>query len=72
MLEYKTRTFNNFPEFDYHIEGSQFDTFQFHAMGVGEIAGGCAAMLAMSNAIGTDVATYQATPDVILKALGKL
>jgi xanthine dehydrogenase molybdenum-binding subunit len=29
-------------------------------------------MLAISNAIGTDVSTYPATPDVILKALGKV
>ena len=75
MLEYKTRTFNEFPEFDYLFEESQFDTFQYHAVGIGEIAGGgaaSAAMLAMSNALGVDVATYPATPDVILKALGKL
>ena len=75
MLEYKTRTFNEFPEFDYLFEESQHDTFQYHAVGIGEIAGGgaaSAAMLAMSNALGVDVATYPATPDVILKALGKL
>lgn len=75
MIEYKWRTFNEFPDFDYYFEESQWDTFQYHAMGIGEIAGGCAAsaaMLAMSNAIGADVSTYPATPDVILKALGKL
>ena len=75
MLEYKTRPFNEFPDFDYNVEESQWDTWQYHANGVGEISGGgaaSAAMLAISNAIGTDVSTYPATPDVILKALGKL
>ena len=75
MLEYMTRPFNEFPEFDYNVEESQWDTWQYHANGVGEISGGgaaSAAMLAISNAIGTDVSTYPATPDVILKALGKL
>ncbi|MDD7446561.1 MAG: xanthine dehydrogenase family protein molybdopterin-binding subunit [Clostridiales bacterium] len=75
MLEYKTRPFNEFPEFDYLFEQSQFDTWQYHAHGIGEISGGgaaSAAMLAISNAIGVDVSTYPATPDVILKALGKL
>lgn len=50
---------------------SQFDTFQFKATGVGEIAGAAASatMQAISNAIGVQVSTYQATLDVILKAL---
>ena len=42
---------------------------------VGEIAGAAAAsavMQAISNAIGVQVSTYPAAPDVILKALGKL
>ena len=75
MLEYKTRPFNEFPEFDYLFEESQWDTWQYHAHGIGEISGGGAAsatMLAISNALGTDVTTYPATPDVILKALGKI
>lgn len=75
MLEYKWRTFNNFPEFDTVINQSQFDTFQFKAVGVGEIAGAAAAsatMAAISNAIGVQVAKYPATPDVILEALGKI
>ena len=37
MLEYKTRPFNEFPEFDYNVEESQWDTWQYHANGVGEI-----------------------------------
>ena len=75
MIEYKWRTFNNFPEVDTSILQSQFDTYQFKAVGVGEIAGAAAAsatMAAISNAIGIQVAQYPATPDVILKALGKI
>lgn len=74
MIEYKWRTFNEFPKYDTCILESQFDTFQFKATGVGEIAGAAAAsatMQAISNAIGVQVSTYPATPDVILKALGK-
>ena len=75
MIEYKWRTFNEFPEVETSILQSQFDTYQFKAVGVGEIAGAAAAsatMAAISNAIGVQVAQYPATPDVILKALGKI
>ena len=75
MIEYKWRPFNNFPEYETSILESQFDTFQFKAVGLGEIAGAAAAsatMQAISNAIGVSVSTYPATPDVILKALGKV
>jgi len=75
MIEYKWRPFNEFPEFDKTILESQFDTYQFKVIGVGEIAGAAAAssaMQAISNAIGVQVSTYPATPDVILKALGKI
>ena len=75
MIEYKWRPFNQFPSFDSSILESQFDTFQFKAVGVGEITGAATApavMQAISNAIGTQVSEYPATPNVILKALGKL
>jgi CO/xanthine dehydrogenase Mo-binding subunit len=75
MLEYKCRTFNQFPVFDTLLMESQWDSFQYHAVGVGEIAGAAAAsaaLTAISNAIGTKVSTYPATPKVILSALGKL
>lgn len=75
MLEYKWRPFNDFPTYDTCILESQFDTFQFKAVGVGEIAGAAAAsatMSAISNAIGVQVSQYPATPDVILKALEKI
>lgn len=75
MIEYKWRPFNEFPHFDTVMLESQFDTFQFKAVGVGEIAGAAAAsatMQAISNAIGNQVSEYPATPNVVLKALGKL
>jgi CO/xanthine dehydrogenase Mo-binding subunit len=75
MLEYKWRTFNNFPEHDYVIHESRPDSFQFNAIGVGEISGAAAAsatMMAISDAIGVNVAEYPATPNVILRALGKI
>ncbi len=75
MLEYKCRPSNEFPEFDTCVLESQWDTFQFHAVGVGEVTGAAAAsacMQAISNAIGAHVSQYPATPDVVLKAMGKL
>jgi len=75
MIEYKWRPFNEFPKYDAVMLSSQFDTFRFKAVGVGEIAGASAAsacMQAISNAIGKQVSEYPATPDVILKAIGKL
>lgn len=64
MIEYKWRPFNDFPTYETCVLESQFDTFQFKATGVGEIAGAAAAsatMQAISNAIGVQVATYPAT-----------
>jgi CO/xanthine dehydrogenase Mo-binding subunit len=75
MIDYKWRTFNNFPEFTTTVLESQFDTFQFKATGIAEISGGASApavIQAISNAIGKHVTEYPATPDVILKTLGKL
>lgn len=75
MIDYKWRPFNEFPTFQTVLLGSQFDTFQFKAVGVGEIAGAAAAsatMQAISNALGVQVSIYPATPDVILKAIGRL
>ena len=74
MIDYKWRTFNEFPEFKTVMLSSQFDTFMFKAVGVGEIAGAASAsavMQAISNAIGIEVSEYPATPSVILKVLRK-
>lgn len=75
MIDYKWRPFNEFPEFETEILESQFDTFQFKAVGVAEITGAASApavIQAISNAIGKHVTEYPATPQVILKTLGKL
>jgi len=72
MLEYKWRTFNEFPVHRAVIEESQIDSFMFKAVGIGEIsgaAGASAILMAISNAIGVEVNEYPATPDVILKAI---
>jgi xanthine dehydrogenase molybdenum-binding subunit len=74
MIDYKWRPFNQFTEFDTVMLESQFDIAPFKAIGVGEISGAGgpgAVLMAVSNAIGVDVREYPATPDVILKALGK-
>jgi CO/xanthine dehydrogenase Mo-binding subunit len=75
MVNYKWRPFNEFPHFETCILESQFETHFFKAIGFGEIAGAAAAssaLMAISNAIGVEVKDYPATPDVILKALGKI
>lgn len=75
MIEHKWRPFNQFPEFDTDVKESHWDTFQFKALGVGEITGAAAApavLQAVSNAIGAHVTEYPATPKAVLKALGKL
>lgn len=72
QIEYKTRTFNEFPKHSAYIQESHPDSFMFKAIGIGEISGAAAAsavLMAISNAIGVEVNTYPATPDVILKAL---
>lgn len=75
MLDYKWRTFNEFPQYTGYVMESQIDSFMFKALGVGEIsgaAGASAVMMAVSNAIGADVKDYPATPAVVLKAMGKI
>ena len=74
MIDYKWRTFNEFPKFDTVILESQFDSEAFRAVGFGEISGSpapSAILMAVSNAIGVEVSEYPATPDVILRALSK-
>ena len=75
MIDYKWRTFNNFPKFDTVILESQFDTEAFKALGFGEISGSpapSAILMAVSNAIGHEVTEYPCTPAVVLRAMGKL
>lgn len=75
-IDYKMRPFNQFPEFgpETMLE-SQFNVSPIKALGVGEITGAAApgaVLMAISNAIGVKVREYPATPQVILKALGKI
>ena len=75
MIDYKWRTFNEFPKFDTVILESQFDSEACRALGFGEISGSpapSAILMAISNAIGVEVNQYPATPEVILRALGEV
>lgn len=76
MIDYKWRTFNELPPFDTEVLESKFSTAHpFKAIGIGEItgaAGPAAVLMAIENALGgIEINEYPATPDVILKALGK-
>jgi CO/xanthine dehydrogenase Mo-binding subunit len=75
MIDYKWRTFVDLPEFQSVMLETPIDSHRFHAVGVGEIApapGPAAVLMAINNVIGKRVMTYPATPDKILKALGKI
>ncbi len=75
LIDYKWRTFNEFPKYTGYVMESQIDSFMFKAVGIGEIsgaAGASAVLMAVSNAIGADVKDYPATPAVVLKAMGKI
>ena len=75
LIDYKWRTFNDFPPFATVIQEGQPNISRFKAVGFGEIAGSpgpSAIMMAISNAIGTHFDHYPATPDAILKAMGKV
>ncbi len=75
MIDYKWRTFIDLPEFENVILETPFPSHRFKAIGVGEITpapGPSAVLMAISNAIGKRVMDYPATPDKILKALGKI
>jgi xanthine dehydrogenase molybdenum-binding subunit len=75
MIDYKWRTTDDFPLIDYVIEESLPEISRFKAVGFGEISGApgpAAIMMAISIAFGKDYCHYPATPQSILKALGKL
>ena len=75
LLDYKWRTFNEFPTYDAYVMESQIDSYMFRALGIGEVSGAAGAgavLMAVSNATGVDIKEYPATPAVILKAIGKL
>lgn len=76
MIDYKWRPFNELPIFDQALLQTPLaHSHIFHAIGLGEIAcapGPCAALMAISNALGMRVYDYPMTPDKVLKALGKI
>ncbi|MEM5768536.1 MAG: molybdopterin cofactor-binding domain-containing protein, partial [Bacillota bacterium] len=75
LIDYKWRTFDDFPPIDAVIEESLPEISRFKATGFGEISGApgpASMMMAISNAIGTDYCEYPASRESILKALGKL
>ena len=75
MIDYKWRTFIDLPRFQNVILETPIPSHRFKAVGVGEIApspGPSAVLMAISNAIGKQIMDYPATPDKILKALGKI
>jgi CO/xanthine dehydrogenase Mo-binding subunit len=75
MIDYKWRTFIDLPEFQTVILETPFPSHRFKAIGVAEVTpapGPSAVLMAISNTIGKRVMDYPATPDKILKALGKI
>ena len=75
MIDYKWRTSSELPSIENVVLETPFPTHRFHAIGVGEIAtapGPSAVLMAVSNAIGVWLHEYPATPERVLKALGKV
>ncbi len=75
MIDYKWRTFDDFPDIEAIVEETQPEISRFKATGFGEISGApgpASMMMAISNAIGVDYCEYPASREGILKALGKL
>ncbi|MBM4278223.1 MAG: xanthine dehydrogenase family protein molybdopterin-binding subunit, partial [Deltaproteobacteria bacterium] len=75
MIDYKWRTFSELPPIDNVVFETPIPSHRFHAVGVGEIAtspGPAAVLMAVSNAIGVWLHEYPATPERVLKALGKV
>jgi CO/xanthine dehydrogenase Mo-binding subunit len=75
MIDYKWRTFIDLPQFQNVILETPIPSHRFKAVGVGEVApapGPSAVLMAISNAIGRRIMDYPATPDKILKALGRI
>jgi xanthine dehydrogenase molybdenum-binding subunit len=74
MIDYKWRTFAELPPIQLVTLETPFPTHRFKAIGVGEIVsapGPSAILMAISNAVGKRISEYPATPDRILKVLGR-
>jgi xanthine dehydrogenase molybdenum-binding subunit len=75
MIDYKWRTFLELPRFDHTLLETPFDSPSFGAIGISEITttpGPGAVLMAVSNAIGRQLYDYPLTPEIVLKALGKV
>lgn len=75
MVDYKWRTFSELPSVHNVVLETPFPSHRFGAVGVGEVAtapGPAAALMAVSNAIGVWLDGYPATPQRVLRALGRL
>lgn len=75
MIDYKWRVFPELPLFENVILETGIPTHRFKAVGVGEVAtapGPSAVLMAISNAIGRRITEYPATPERILKTLGRI
>ncbi len=74
LIDYKWRTFAELPDIENAVLETPFQTHRFRAIGVGEIAtspGPSAVFMAVSNAIGAWLHEYPATPERVLKAIGR-
>jgi xanthine dehydrogenase molybdenum-binding subunit len=74
LIDYKWRTFTDLPIMDHVVLETPFPSHRFHAVGVGEIVtppGPPAVLMAISNAIGTWLHDYPATPEKVLEAWNK-
>ncbi|HVN95934.1 MAG TPA: xanthine dehydrogenase family protein molybdopterin-binding subunit [Syntrophorhabdaceae bacterium] len=72
MIDYKWRTFTDLPPIENVVLETPIESHRFHAVGVGEVAtapGPVAVFMAVSNAIGTWLHEYPATPERVLSAL---
>ena len=75
LIDFKWRVFPELPVFENAILETEIPTHRFKAVGVGEVAtapGPSAVLMAISNAIGRRITEYPATPERILKVLGKI
>jgi xanthine dehydrogenase molybdenum-binding subunit len=74
LMDYKWRTFAELPSIVNVTLETPFQTHRFRAIGVGEVAtspGPSAVLMAVSNALGTWLHEYPATPERVLKAIGR-
>jgi CO/xanthine dehydrogenase Mo-binding subunit len=75
LIDYEWRRYRDLPEFENVILETPISSHRFKAIGVGEIScapGPSAVLMAIHNAIGKRIMDYPATPDKILKVLGKM